>query len=62
MMSLMFGLMIFLIIAMDHPLLGQFSVDNSPFLEVKEDIAIWNTEFHGAWNFRNSNFTDRWIT
>lgn len=38
MMSLMFGLMIFLVIAMDHPLWGGFSVSSSPYEEVLEDI------------------------
>ena len=40
-MSFMFGLMIFLIVAMDHPLWGQFSVSSAPFKEVQRDIAEW---------------------
>jgi len=43
-MSLMFGLMVFLIVAMDHPLLGEFSVNNSAFLEAKCDIAKWDND------------------
>ncbi len=42
MMSVMFSLMIFLIIAMDHPLQGQFSVDNTPFAEALLDIESWH--------------------
>lgn len=45
MMSCMFGLMIFLIIAMDHPLLGEFSVSSKPFSEVLEDIHVWEKKF-----------------
>ena len=37
--SLMFGLMIFLIIAMDHPLWGDFSVSCTPFAEELAVIA-----------------------
>jgi len=44
-MSLMFGLMIFLIIAMDHPLWGQFSVTSAPFKEVQRKIGEWEKEF-----------------
>ena len=44
-MSVMFGLMIFLIVAMDHPLWGQFSVSSGPFSEVIEDIELWEKEF-----------------
>lgn len=44
-MSLMFGLMIFLIVAMDHPLWGQFSVSSAPFEEVQRDIVEWEKEF-----------------
>ena len=45
MMSLMFGPMVFLIVAMDHPLWGQFSVSSDPFSEVIEDIELWEREF-----------------
>jgi len=45
-MSIMFGLMVFLIVAMDHPLLGRFSVDSGPFQEALEDMAAW--EQHAA--------------
>jgi hypothetical protein len=44
-MSLMFGLMIFLIIAMDHPLWGKFSVTSEPFKEVQGKITEWEKEF-----------------
>lgn len=44
-MSLMFGLMIFLIVAMDHPLWGQFSVSSEPFKEVQKDIYEWEKKF-----------------
>ncbi|MFT4861044.1 MAG: hypothetical protein ACI95C_000245 [Pseudohongiellaceae bacterium] len=37
--SLMFGLMIFLIVAMDHPLWGDFSVSCAPFAEELAVIA-----------------------
>ena len=40
-MSVLFGLMIFLIVTMDHPLLGRFRVDSSPFLQAKEDMEVW---------------------
>ena len=42
-MSAMFGLMIFLIIAMDHPLLGQFSVDHGPFTEALQEMESWDS-------------------
>ena len=45
MMSCMFGLMIFLIIAMDHPLLGEFSISSKPFTEVLADIHLWEKEY-----------------
>lgn len=41
MKSVMFSLMIFLIVAMDHPLLGRYSVDSSPFQEAHADMAVW---------------------
>jgi len=44
-MSLMFGLMIFLLVAMDHPLWGQFSVTSAPFKEVQGKIIEWDKEF-----------------
>ena len=44
-MSFMFGLMIFLIVAMDHPLWGQFSVSSAPFETVQRNIAEWKMEF-----------------
>jgi hypothetical protein len=37
-MSTMFGMMMFLIIAMDHPLWGQLSVDPDSFLELRENF------------------------
>ena len=37
-MSLMFGLMIFLIVAMDHPLWGEFSVPSTPFEGVRDSL------------------------
>ena len=37
-MSLMFGLMIFLIVAMDHPLWGEFSVQSTPFEVVRDSL------------------------
>jgi hypothetical protein len=40
-MSVMFGMMIFLIVAMDHPILGTFSVDSTPFEESRLDIEVW---------------------
>jgi hypothetical protein len=42
MMSAMFGLMIFLIISMDHPLWGQFSVQPDAFRKVLEEIQQWD--------------------
>ena len=44
-MSFMFGLMIFLIVAMDHPLWGNFSVSSAPFANVQRNIAEWKQEF-----------------
>lgn len=44
-MSFMFGLMIFLIVAMDHPLWGQFSVSSAPFEEVQRNIVEWERKF-----------------
>lgn len=46
MMSLMFGLMIFLIVAMDHPLWGEFSVSSQSFTEVLTDINHWDKKFN----------------
>lgn len=40
-MSAMFGIMIFLILAMDYPILGKFSVDAIPFEESKFNISAW---------------------
>ena len=42
-MSLMFGLMIYLIIALDHPLIGPNGVDPAPFVEVMENIDFWES-------------------
>lgn len=44
-MSAMFGLMIFLIVAMDHPLWGTFSVKSDPFKEVQRNIMHWEAKF-----------------
>ena len=45
-MSFMFGRMIFLIITMDHPLWGQFSVSGAaPFKEERKDIVEWEKQF-----------------
>ena len=44
-MSFMFGLMIFLIVAMDHPLWGRFSVSSAPFEEVQRNIGEWEKQF-----------------
>jgi hypothetical protein len=44
-MAFMFGLMIFLIVAMDHPLWGRFSVSSAPFKAVQRNIAEWKIEF-----------------
>jgi hypothetical protein len=35
----MFGLMLFLILAMDHPLWGRVSVQPTPFQELRENFA-----------------------
>ncbi|MDA0688497.1 MAG: hypothetical protein O2948_07615 [Proteobacteria bacterium] len=40
-MSVMFGLMMFLIVVMDHPLLGQFRVDSVSFQEAMSDMEAW---------------------
>lgn len=45
MMSVLFGLMIFLIAAMDHPLLGQFSIDSEPFVTAAADMDVWAERF-----------------
>lgn len=42
MMSSMFGLMIFLIIAMDYPLRGEYSVQPDVFREVQENLDRWD--------------------
>ncbi|MDO8908184.1 MAG: DUF4239 domain-containing protein [Pseudohongiella sp.] len=42
MMSSMFGLMIFLIIAMDYPLRGDYSVQPDVFREVQENLDRWD--------------------
>jgi len=44
-MSLMFSLMIFQILAMDHPLWGEFSVNSTPFKEVKREITTWEQKY-----------------
>jgi hypothetical protein len=43
-MSAMYGLMIFLIVAMDHPLWGDFSVSADTFVEVRENLQRWDAE------------------
>jgi hypothetical protein len=40
-MTAMFAIMIFLILAMDHPILGSFSVDSAPFEEARVDLEAW---------------------
>lgn len=42
MMSSMFGLMIFLIIAMDYPLRGDYSVQPDVFVEVQANLDRWD--------------------
>lgn len=42
MMSSMYGLMIFLIIAMDYPLRGEYSVQPDVFREVHENLDRWD--------------------
>ncbi len=44
-MSIMFGLMIFLIVAMDHPIRGKFGVSNVPFKQVQNDLVEWEERF-----------------
>ncbi len=44
-MSVMFGLMIFLIVVMDHPLLGEFKVESSSFQEALLDMNAWEQRF-----------------
>lgn len=44
-MSVMFGLMIFLIVVMDHPLLGEFKVDSASFQEALLDMDAWEQRF-----------------
>ncbi len=43
-MAAMFGLMIFLILAMDHPLWGSFSVQPDAFRAVQKNIVRWENE------------------
>jgi hypothetical protein len=40
-MSAMFGLMIFLIVAIDHPLWGRYSVQPETFRVVEENLDRW---------------------
>lgn len=47
MMTAMYGLMIFLIVAMDHPLWGEFSVQPDTFREVRENLMRWGAETRG---------------
>jgi hypothetical protein len=47
-MAAMFGLMIFLIAAMDHPLWGRLSVDPGPFQDLEANIARQRADIHGA--------------
>lgn len=44
-MGLMFGLMIFLIVVMDHPLLGGFRVESASFEEALLDMQAWQQSF-----------------
>jgi len=41
----MFGLMIFLIVVMDHPLLGGFRVESASFEEALLDMQAWQQSF-----------------
>lgn len=50
-MTSMLGLMIFLIVAMDRPLWGDFSISKSPFTEVLSDIERWKSDFGQPNNF-----------
>ena len=43
-MSAMFGLMIFLIVAMDHPLWGTMSVQPDAFVSVQANLNRWDKE------------------
>lgn len=43
-MSAMFGLMIFLIVAMDHPLWGTMSVQPDALKRVQANIVRWENE------------------
>ena len=52
-MSAIFGLMIFLIVAMDHPLLGDFSVQPDAFRGVKENMDRWDRDRDGAMRWSN---------
>jgi hypothetical protein len=45
-MGLMFGLMIFLIVVMDHPLLGGFRVESASFEEALLDMQAWQQRFY----------------
>lgn len=47
-MAAMFGLMIFLIAAMDHPLWGRLSVDPGPFRDLEANIARQRADIHTA--------------
>ena len=47
MMAAMYGLMIFLIVAMDHPLWGDFSVSPDAFVEVQANLQRWEAEAAG---------------
>jgi hypothetical protein len=40
----MFGLMLFLLLAMDHPLWGRVSIDPGPFLELEASFLRQQTE------------------
>ena len=44
-MCVLFSLMIFLIVTMDHPLLGGFRVDSSPFEQAQQDMHVWQRHF-----------------
>jgi hypothetical protein len=47
-MASMFGLMIFLIAAMDHPLWGRMSVEPDPFRDLQINIARQVSDTHQA--------------
>ncbi|HEX8242971.1 MAG TPA: hypothetical protein VF541_05740, partial [Longimicrobium sp.] len=48
MMAAMFGLMLFLIAAMDHPLWGRLSVDPGPFRQIAVNFARQQADQHFA--------------